>query len=534
MFCFANFFKEKTKQQQLAADADAALDKECMEKGEMVECQCCFTDTPIPKSTHCDESHFFCLECARSHVKSQIELSRYEITCIDGSGCKAPFTRNEKHRFLDTKLLGVLDRLQQQADLRVADMEGLESCPFCDYAAICPPVEEDKEFRCRMPDCETVSCRLCKVKSHLPMTCAEHKKEQGVSERHVLEEAMTNALVRPCPKCSVAILKEGGCNKMVCTKCATCVCDYCGKDISKEGYSHFDNGQGIDPLTGKKKKCPTQDNTFDRNQKRVQEAQKEAMEKVRAENPELSEEDLKIKFSTEVANETNPERHYAIAMPPAWRPGLDDVRRIEEQAQQRRAALLRQRAFRREAGARNRFPTAVQPGAYIGDHIGQPANAFNMPIDPRGLLDPLAPNNPEYAFGRLATTPVRNQFEFGADTFPGMLQEQGRTARPRPEPDWGLNGEDGIFTAGPGRAHNSPFIGAQHGYNPNQEYPLANPYQQIYIGGRPGMQRAEAPPAFGMGWQPTLTLPDPGGFPQLTADQAFTPRIRPRMPGRYE
>ncbi|MCJ1397728.1 hypothetical protein MMC11_000924 [Xylographa trunciseda] len=306
---------DKLKMEQLAADADAALEKECMEKGEMVECQCCFSDVPIPKSTHCNVLHFFCLDCAQRNAESQIELSRYEINCIDGSGCKAEFTLEEKHRFLDTKLLEVLDRLQQQSELRTAGLENLASCPFCDYAAIYPPVEEDKEFRCRMPECERVSCRLCKADSHLPLTCAEHKKEQGVSERHILEEAMTNAIIRTCPKCGVPIFKDGGCNKMICSRCRTYVCDYCGKDISKESYGHFDNGAGANPST--KRKCPTQDNTVARNAGRIAEAEKEAMAKVRADNPDLSEEDLKIKFSAEVSNDGNGGRDYgpAIAAP---------------------------------------------------------------------------------------------------------------------------------------------------------------------------------------------------------------------------
>ena len=295
--------------EKLRADTDAALEKQCRANGEMVECQCCFTDTPLPKSTHCEDSHLFCLECAMNYAKSQAELSRYELTCMDSSGCRAGFSRSEKHRFLDTQLLARLDRLQQQAELRAANLENLESCPFCEYAAIYPPVEEDREFRCKAPDCEAVSCRFCKAVTHLPMTCAEYKKEQGVSERHVLEEAMTNALVRECPKCKVPILKDGGCNKMTCSQCRTCVCDYCGKDITKEGYGHFENGVGRNPPA--RTKCPTQDDTHSRNKQRIAEAQKEAMAKIRTENPDISEEDLNIKFSVAVQAEPDSmEAHY--------------------------------------------------------------------------------------------------------------------------------------------------------------------------------------------------------------------------------
>jgi TRIAD3 protein (E3 ubiquitin-protein ligase RNF216) len=43
-----------------------------------------------------------------------------------------------------------------------------------------------------------VSCRLCREKSHIPLTCQEYAKENRLSVRHTVEEAMTEALVRKC------------------------------------------------------------------------------------------------------------------------------------------------------------------------------------------------------------------------------------------------------------------------------------------------------------------------------------------------
>ena len=270
----------------------------------MIECQCCFTDTPIPKSTHCngENAHFFCFDCARSYAKSQTELSRYKLSCMDGSGCKEEFTRTQIRRFLDKRMIDLLERLQQQDELRAANVPNLETCPFCDYAAICEPIEIDREFHCYMPNCERVSCRLCKQDTHLPMTCEEHRKEHGLTERHALEEAMTKALIRECPKCRVPIIKDGGCNKLTCSKCHCYVCDYCGKDITKIGYAHFQpegSGRGSSG-------CPASDNTDRRNATRIEEAEKSALAKIRAENPTISEDDLKIKFSEKVQAHKRP------------------------------------------------------------------------------------------------------------------------------------------------------------------------------------------------------------------------------------
>jgi hypothetical protein len=361
--------------------------KESTETGNIIECQCCFADTPVPKTTSCIEGHFFCLDCALSHAKARIEISRYDITCMDGSGCKAEFSRHERSRFLDEKLLGVLERLQQQADLRAADLDGLDSCPFCDFAAICPPIEVDKEFRCQMPDCEAISCRLCRAISHLPMTCEEWKKEQGISERHIVEEAMTQALIRKCPKCQVPILKDGGCNKLICSKCRCFVCDYCGKDISKEGYSHFDMGGPMDgPNSPRRKKCPSTEDTVRRNDERVKQAEKEAMEKVKAENPELSEEDLKVKFSaavSAVAQNAHPYAHGAPMMYPHHLMGRGPLARAP-------------RAPRPPHRPRPEMPVLPRENINIGIHIG-----YNPPgmINPDGLIPVQPPGNDANPFG---------------------------------------------------------------------------------------------------------------------------------------
>ena len=161
-----------------------------------------------------------------------------------------------------------------------------------------------------------VSCRLCKAKSHIPLSCDEFKKENGVSERRIIEEARTEALIRTCGKCKVRILKEDGCNKVICTKCYAVLCDYCGKDITKQMYNHFD-GQGRAPpgvsTDDKTGKCPLYDESHKRKDQQVDKAEKEAMAKVRAEHPDLSEEDLKIKFAKGVQSSSG--RHLEDRLP---------------------------------------------------------------------------------------------------------------------------------------------------------------------------------------------------------------------------
>lgn len=122
----------------------------------------------------------------------------------------------------DKGLLAKLEQLQQEKDIRDAGLENLEECPFCDYKAILPPIEEDFEFRCANEECEKISCRRCKAVSHIPQTCEESAKDNKLSIRHRIEEAMTKALIRNCAKCKKGFIKEYGCNKMVCASISLC------------------------------------------------------------------------------------------------------------------------------------------------------------------------------------------------------------------------------------------------------------------------------------------------------------------------
>lgn len=178
-------------------------------------------------------------------------------------------------------------------------MKGLSHCPFCDFAAICPPVKVDWEFRCGNPECEKISCRRCDRETHAPKSCAEAKAEQGLDERHAIEEARTAALIKKCPGCQRPVIKDTGCNKLKC-QCGKTICDYCGKDISHSQYDHFSSGavQGFTEQV--RKKCPLQDDSYSRLERGVQDAGDKALKKIRKENPDISEEDLKIKFAKEV------------------------------------------------------------------------------------------------------------------------------------------------------------------------------------------------------------------------------------------
>jgi hypothetical protein len=269
-------------------------------EGRTAECQACFDDLPMNRQIHChgDEPHFTCFSCIETYIKSEIGDSRCRVLCT--AGCGAGFEPTQLNLISDKKLLQKLANLQQEKDIREANLDDLEECPFCDYKAIMPPIEENFEFNCANPDCEKVSCRRCKASSHIPISCEQFAKDKKANSRHTIEEAMTAALIRSCNKCKKQFIKEYGCNKMTCPSCRNLQCYVCSETL--KGYAHFDQTPMGDPRPGGK--CPLYDNLEQRHEREVKAAEETARAQVIANNPDVAPEDLEIKVSDAVKKST--------------------------------------------------------------------------------------------------------------------------------------------------------------------------------------------------------------------------------------
>ncbi|EHK17917.1 uncharacterized protein TRIVIDRAFT_44742, partial [Trichoderma virens Gv29-8] len=206
--------------------------------GLMRECECCFVEFPLSRMVSCEgePNHLFCMKCPRKLAEELIGQSRYQLQCLSLDDCSAAFSLSERAKFLDEGLVRALELIEQDAVLRSANIEGLVKCPFCPFAAICGPTEENREFPCQNPDCLVVSCRLCRAETHVPISCQEAAQKAGVSARHEIEEAMSAALIRTCNKCDTPFIKSVGCNKVSCTRCGNIQCDVCSENCD---YTHF-------------------------------------------------------------------------------------------------------------------------------------------------------------------------------------------------------------------------------------------------------------------------------------------------------
>ncbi|KAG7189831.1 hypothetical protein KM043_017490 [Ampulex compressa] len=247
--------------------------KELKARGELLECQCCYDNECLPsKCSTCDMGHIFCHACIIRGTESKLGDGETHIRCF--VNCDSEFSLAVLCKILSPTKFSILLQKRQTAEVRAAGLEGLVSCPFCDFASIPPP--EDKVFKCFNPECMKESCRLCKELNHVPLKCNELKSDKA---RLYLEEKMTEALVRTCHSCGRPFIKEEGCNKMHCV-CGALQCYICDKPVT--GYNHF-NGQGASRVD----LCPLWSDNHRMNAETVLKVAKTTMEQIKEQNPNI-------------------------------------------------------------------------------------------------------------------------------------------------------------------------------------------------------------------------------------------------------
>ncbi|KAF8064053.1 hypothetical protein FPV67DRAFT_1503354 [Lyophyllum atratum] len=258
---------------------------------ESEECGCCFSTFPSSEMVSCDNSHCFCNKCVERHSANLLVIHKPDIKCMSMDGCEASFSASALRQCLPEKLLNLWERLSCRSELEAAGLK-LEDCPFCDWGYFIDAADEQEQlFNCQ--NCNRVSCRACKKQNHLPKTCNEAQEDKKLEGRHVIEEAMTGALVRKCPHCTKPFVKEDGCNKMTCAYCRGISCYVCRQPI--KDYEHFENNApgrpGPSKATGK---CLLLDSVEERHHAEVKQAAVHAFVAFKRDNPDVRSDDLEV------------------------------------------------------------------------------------------------------------------------------------------------------------------------------------------------------------------------------------------------
>jgi len=267
------------------------------QKIAQLECNCCFVDYPFEEMVSCRSAgHLFCKTCLQKHTEQRVfglgnlgvkngsthnnnsknASKALEILCMHSSGCTSGFHEGQLRKALSEKVLKKYDEMQYAAVIEQANTTGdISRCPKCNFIAFAEKAV--KTFHC--PQCSFKSCRECGEEAHPGIKCDEVESKTETDGRKNVEEAMTQALVRTCPRpfCRKKFLKTDGCNKMTCA-CGAFVCYVCRQEIPKNvAYAHFCQT----PHCNHKScgKCALYADLEKEDEKRVKEAAKKAAKK---------------------------------------------------------------------------------------------------------------------------------------------------------------------------------------------------------------------------------------------------------------
>ncbi|KAL7523126.1 hypothetical protein ACHAWF_000385, partial [Thalassiosira exigua] len=153
--------------------------------------------------------------------------------------CALGFRDEEMRRCLSVKALKKYHELQYEAAIKCAGMGDVSKCPECHFIAIADPMVPPLLFHYLQRHFK--SCKECREEYHPQIACDQVDSKTEARGRTKVEEAMTTALLRTCPRpfCRKKFLKSDGCNKMTCA-CGCLLCYVCRKEIPPSvGYKHF-------------------------------------------------------------------------------------------------------------------------------------------------------------------------------------------------------------------------------------------------------------------------------------------------------
>ncbi|CAN9222394.1 unnamed protein product [Alternaria alternata] len=303
----------RSKTLELAEEANL---KHAEMNNEMGECVCCFDDVPLNRMISCngDIIHFYCVNCPRQQIETQMGQSRCRPKCFGVDDCNGTFTRRQLQQVLSDTTFERLEHMQQREDLEAAGLD----------------------FLLRMP--------ILRLQNGVPAS----RGRQGVSMRE--SEVWQDEL----PYLNVQ-------------------CYVCSKNVTD--YNHFGDAVGG--------KCPLHENIEDRHEQEIKRAADEAMAKVRADNPDLSDADLMVQVSDRVKQAEDARKGRATAEAQAF-----PYHMVGEQLRHAPVGppLPAIPAFGRPP------PVNLAPDRYVHPHPGViPVPAFGYRVQPIPFYQPFYP-----------------------------------------------------------------------------------------------------------------------------------------------
>ena len=147
---------------------------------ELEECSICLSvDRLSAEMASCQSGHRFCRTCVRRVVRWLAK-------------CDMVVEKDQLQKLLLPHILYKPFDKHQVEEMTVNQVKQMVRCPFCPYYTMNTKMK-DKLLNCLNPASGKVSCRLCNLSNHFPLSC----KKINFSRRKV-EEKLTMSRVRQC------------------------------------------------------------------------------------------------------------------------------------------------------------------------------------------------------------------------------------------------------------------------------------------------------------------------------------------------
>ncbi|XP_050680188.1 E3 ubiquitin-protein ligase RNF19A-like isoform X2 [Leptidea sinapis] len=208
-------------------------------QGELLDCPLClsaFSATGRERLAWC--AHRCCESCLRQYLTIEIFEARVPVCC---PVCHENMHPSDVRRIVDNQAL--FDKYEEFSVRRVlaADPD-TRWCPApdCSFAVVATGCASCPKLTCLAPECGTSFCYHCKAVWHPTQTCDAARRSRQLQPRapQPSHPDMEHGEVKPCPRCSVLIVKveDGSCNHMVCCVCGAEFCWLCMKEVSDLHY----------------------------------------------------------------------------------------------------------------------------------------------------------------------------------------------------------------------------------------------------------------------------------------------------------
>jgi len=189
--------------------------------------------------------HIVHRECWQGYLNAHIPENQGRVpTCFkpieDGSKqCGTELAEVDIEALLEPEMFQKYKNFKDNLDN--PDMRTCSKCGTAQQGS-----EHTLRMECINKDCNHMFCfkhgDACQMKEgegDFETKCKNYDDSRDNATDAYLEKARAEGAIKPCPKCSADVTKNGGCNAMLCTRCKTGFCWLCGEEIQDaEGLPH--------------------------------------------------------------------------------------------------------------------------------------------------------------------------------------------------------------------------------------------------------------------------------------------------------